>query len=182
MALVRSSAGMAVGTALLAAGLVGCASTGPGSAQARDENRKMDCLTRLGQELERESSRPVLVARSQSPEVLPAVRLGSPIPAPMPPANIDRPVPASEISAPGIVIPPIKPVSDIGPALPPVEVPATPSASPSTAVPQLEGDAQVRIVASLGNNPIYESEVREAVYQRLSELIRLPDAQRAVRE
>lgn len=181
MALVRSSAGKAVGAALLVVGLAGCANTGPGSAQARDENRKMDCLTRLGQELERESSRPILVARSQSPEVLPAVRLGSPIPAPVSPDKTERPIPASDVSAPGIVVPPIKPVSDIGPALPPVSVPAPPTA-PFSAVPQLEGDAQVRIVASIGNNPIFESEVREAVYQRLSELIRLTDSQRAIRE
>jgi parvulin-like peptidyl-prolyl isomerase len=35
-----------------------------------------------------------------------------------------------------------------------------------------EGDTQVRIVASIGNTPIYESEVREAVYQRLGEFVR----------
>jgi peptidyl-prolyl cis-trans isomerase SurA len=40
----------------------------------------------------------------------------------------------------------------------------------------------VRIVASIGNNPIYESEVREAVYQRIGELIRLSESQRAIRE
>jgi len=172
MALVRSPAVMVIGAVFLAAG---CTS-GPGSPQARDENRKMDCLTRSAQELEREASRPILVARSQSTEVLPPVRLGTPTPTADPPApTADKPAPATDIRLPDIA--PIVPVSGTKPALPS----ETPTAAAPTA-PPMEGDSQVRIVASIGNNPIYESEVREAVYQRMGELIRLSESQRTVRE
>jgi peptidyl-prolyl cis-trans isomerase SurA len=172
MALVRSPAVMVIGAVFLAAG---CTS-GPGSPQARDENRKMDCLTRSAQELEREASRPILVARSQSAEVLPPVRLGTPTPTADPPAPAaDKPAPATDIRLPDTT--PIVPVSGTKPAPPP----ETPTAAVPTA-PPMEGDPQVRIVASIGNNPIYESEVREAVYQRMGELIRLSESQRTVRE
>jgi peptidyl-prolyl cis-trans isomerase SurA len=172
MALVRSPALTVICAVFLTAG---CTS-GPGSPQARDENRKMDCLTRSAQELEREASRPILVARSQSTEVLPPVRLGTPTPAgdaPVPAA--DKPAPATDIRLPDIA--PVVPVSGTKPAPPP----ETPIATAPTA-PRLEGDSQVRIVASIGNNPIYESEVREAVYQRMGELIRLSESQRTIRE
>jgi parvulin-like peptidyl-prolyl isomerase len=174
MALVRSPALTTVCAIFLAAG---CTS-GPGSPQARDENRKMDCLTRSAQELEREASRPILVARSQSTEVLPPVRLGTPTPTADPPAPArapEKPAPATDIRLPDIA--PIVPVSGTKPA-PPVEAPTTAVATPA----RLEGDSQVRIVASIGNNPIYESEVREAVYQRMGELIRLSESQRTIRE
>src|SRR5262245_64928267 len=104
MALVRSPAGTGLCAALLVAGLAGCTS-GPGSPQARDENRKMDCLTRSAQELEREATRPILVARSQSTEVLPPVRLGTPTPisdAPAPALAPDKPAPATDIRLPDI--------------------------------------------------------------------------------
>ena len=186
MALVRRPAAVAFGAVLLAAGLVGCCGTG--SEQARDENRKMDALTRCGKELEREqAARPILVARSQAPvQELEPVRLGAPVPAgpaaPSTPAT-DPTIPAEGIRAPDVVAPPvapatsppITPVGGTGPAGPPPAL-ATPS------VARLEGDAQVRIVASIGNTPIYESEVREAVYQRMGELMRLPDSQRKARE
>lgn len=199
MALVRRPAAPALGAVLLAAGLAGCC--GPGSEQARDENRKMDALTRSGRELEREqAARPVLVARSQAPvQELEPVRLGAPtrvdppaappVAPPNPPA--DPTIPADGIRAPDIIAPPVTPVTSpppvgpplttvggTGPTLPPPA--AAPPANPTVA--RLEGDAQVRIVASIGNTPIYESEVREAVYQRLGELIRLPEAQRKARE
>ena len=197
MALVRRPAATALGAALFAAGLVGCA--GSGSEQARDENRKMDCLTRCGKELERQQSpRPILLARSQVPAVeeLPPVRLGAPVPAatpappPVPPAVGELPPPADGVRAPDIVAPPagspISPVGGTGPALPPAPTTdPTPPATVTAATPpvaRLEGDAQVRIVASIGNNPIYESEVREAVYQRIGELMRLPESERAARQ
>ena len=60
MALVRRLAGMAS----LAAALTGCSTT-DGSKLARDENRKMDTLSRCAEELEQEAKRPTLVARSQ---------------------------------------------------------------------------------------------------------------------
>jgi hypothetical protein len=172
MALVRPPALTVIGAVFLAAG---CTS-GPGSPQARDENRKMDCLTRSAQELEREASRPILVARSQSTEVLPPVRLGNPTPAAESPApSADKPAPATDIRLPDIA--PVVPASGSKP-VPPVETPTTAAVTPA----RLEGDSQVRIVASIGNNPIYESEVREAVYQRMGELIRLSESQRSVRE
>jgi len=174
MALVRSPALTTICAVFLAAG---CTS-GPGSPQARDENRKMDCLTRSAQELEREASRPILVARSQSAEVLPPVRLGTPTPTTEVPAaapTADKSTPATDIRLPDTT--PIVPASGTKPA-PPPETPITTAPTPQ----QLEGDSQVRIVASIGNNPIYESEVREAVYQRMGELIRLSESQRTVRE
>jgi len=59
------------------------------------------------------------------------------------------------------------PVSNNIPA--PTPVPITP-------------EAQVRIVAMVGNLPIYESEVREAINQRLSEVVNLNGPERAARE
>lgn len=206
MALVGRPVGTALGAVLVAAGLVGCC--GPGSEQARDENRKMDALTRCGKELEREqAARPVLVARSQGPEVeeLPPIRLGNPTPMTeaipiaaqvLPTSPLANPMaPAEGIRAPDIVAPPgtpaVTPAGATGPALPPappaadptpvVPAPAAP-ASPTPPVLKHEGDTQVRIVASIGNTPIYEGEVREAVYQRIGELMRLPEGQRAARE
>jgi parvulin-like peptidyl-prolyl isomerase len=167
MALVQCSVRCLVGAALFA--LAGCASPVGGSKLARDENRKMDEWTRCGQELEREAQRPILVARSQAPEVLPPVRLGNPVPPTSAPATIEKP--AEGIRTPDVVAP----AAATNP-IPPI------SASPPTSLPRLEGDAQVRIVASIGNNPIYESEVREAVYQRMGEFLRLSDSQRAVKE
>lgn len=178
MALVRPSALAAA----LAAMLAGCAGTG--SQQACDENRKMDCLIRCREELEQKAARPILVARSQSPEVLPPIRLGTPVhtggPALPPPPTTESTAPAPGIRLPDLTpatpatpTPPVRPAAATGPTLP---------AGPAATVPKLEGDAQVRIVASIGNNPVYESEVREAVYQRMGELFRLPESQRAVRE
>jgi hypothetical protein len=165
----------------LAAGIAGCSAPAGGTQLARDENRKMDTLIRCGEELEREATRPVLVARSQGPELLPPVRLGSPV-APTSPAvppspaskTTDSLTPAQDIRVPDSV-------ATVAPAA------ATDRASPATgapalSVPRLEGDAQVRIVASIGNNPIYESEVREAVYQRVGEFARLTESQRLARE
>lgn len=184
MALVRRPAAPVLGSVLLAAGLAGCC--GPGSQQARDENRKMDALTRCGKELEREqAARPILVARSQASDVqeLPPVRLGTPTPMTEPPVP---PPPATEpaegIRAPGIVAPPVIPVITPAAGTSPVTAPAPAPTAPLPSVARPEGDAQVRIVASIGNAPIYESEVREAVYQRINELMKVPEAQRAARE
>ena len=198
MALARRPAAIARGAALLAAALAGCC--GPGSEQARDENRKMDTLTRCGKELERRDARPVLVARSQVPAVeeLPPVRLGPPTPAgppaapvaPVtpPPAGSDPVVPAEGIRLPagtGPVSPPVPPVTPVGGTGPTLPAPPADAAAPPT-VSRYDADndvqVQVRIVASIGNNPIYESEVWEAVYQREGELMRLSGAQRAARQ
>ncbi len=43
-------------------------------------------------------------------------------------------------------------------------------------------DPQVRIVAMVGNSPIYDREVREAVNQRIGELIALAPSDRAIKE
>ncbi len=51
-----------------------------------------------------------------------------------------------------------------------------------TAAERFQGDAQVRIVATIGTTPIYEREVREAVYQRLPEIINLSAADRRAKE
>ena len=181
MALVRRPAAPALAL-LLAAGLVGCC--GPGSQQARDENRKMDALTRCGKELEREqAARPVLVARSQVPvQELEPVRLGTPVRTEPPRPTADPTIPADGIRAPDVVAPPVTPVT--APPIPAVggTGPAAPPPMTNPTVARLDGDTQVRIVASIGNTPIYESEVREAVYQRMAELVRLPDGQRKVRE
>lgn len=172
MALAHRFIVSASGLAIVAA-MAGCTSPAGGSRLARDENRKMDTLIRCGEELEREASRPILVARSQSPEVLPPVRLGSPT-APSTPATSNSP--AEDIRLPdNVASPRITPATSTEPILPPPP-------DSATAPPKLEGDSQVRIVASIGNNPIYESEVREAVYQRMGEFVRLADSDRAVKE
>ena len=142
----------------------------------------MDTLTRCGEELEQEATRPVLVARSQSPEVLPAVHLGAPA---TPPTHVAAPppTPPDDASAPavGIRVPDVTPPSNVTPAVANEPTPPAPTTA-DHAAPHHEGDAQVRIVASIGNNPIYESEVREAVYQRLGEFMRLTEAQCAIKE
>src|SRR5258708_13742772 len=116
MPLVRRSSTVALGAALLAAGLAGC--TGTGSQQAREENQKMDCMTRCGKELERETGRPILLARSQGPDVqeLPPVRLGVPTAPPSTPAvpmlspiGGDPGVPAEGIRSPDVLAPTLTP-------------------------------------------------------------------------
>lgn len=181
MALVHRLVRTALGVSAFAVILTGCTAPAGGSRLARDENRKMDTLIRCGAELEREASRPILVARSQSPEVLPPVRLGTPTAptmsfAPPTPATGEKAAPADDIRIPdSIAAPKVAPATATEPIQP------TGSNVPLS-VPRLDGDAQVRIVASIGNNPIYESEVREAVYQRMGEFVRLTDSQRAVKE
>lgn len=175
MALDRRSAGFAFAASLIA-GLVGCSTPRSGSQLARDENRKMDTLTRCAEELEQEAKQPTLVVRSQGPEVLPPVKLGTPVPPTS--AKPNGPVPAT-----GIRLPDIKtPVTPVGGTTAEPPIPSKPTIDPSTSVQKLEGDTQVRIVASLGNNPIYESEVREAVYQRIGEFVRLSGSEREARE
>ncbi len=166
----------------------GCAAPAGGSRLARDENRKMDTLTRCGEELEREASQPILVARSQIPEVLPPVRLGAPSTQPPPIAAPSSPAgekfaPAEGIRIPdSIAKPPVAAAAATEPILPKSAVKPLPNSSAAKPLPKLEGDAQVRIVASIGNNPIYESEVREAVYQRIAEFAHLADSQRVIKE
>jgi hypothetical protein len=185
MALVRRTV---FGAACLTVGLVGCAGTG--SPQAREENQKMDTLTRCGEKLDREAGKPVLLARSQGPgvEELPPVRLGNPTgnsPAPIPSPPTSGPNQAEGIRLPGDVPPAPAPPASASPVITPVAgtnpaPPAAPAAAPTPL--KLEGDAQVKIVASIGNLPVYDGEVREAVYQRLGDLMRVPESQRATRE
>lgn len=68
------------------------------------------------------------------------------------------------------------------PSLNPDITPVSSAASPPSSALLLKGEAQVRIVATIGTTPIYEREVREAVYQRLPELINLPPHERRVKE
>jgi peptidyl-prolyl cis-trans isomerase SurA len=168
MALVRRSARRLAAAAIVVA-LAGC-SARPGTQTAWAENQKMDCMIRCGEELERESKQPSVV-RSQAPEVLPPTRVGraevgTTKPAPPTPG---KSVVADPIAAPDVVVPPSTTVQPAAAAAP-------------AAGESLAGDPQVRIVASIGKTPIYESEVREAVYNRLSEYSRLPDAQRQAKE
>src|SRR6185436_18671569 len=108
-------------------------------------------LIRCREELEQKAARPILVARSQSPEVLPPVRLGNPVPAgpKPPPTPTETTAPAPDIRLPDLTPTapsspaPVTPAAGTGPAGAPVTAAA--------AVPKLEGDAQVRIVASIGN-------------------------------
>lgn len=163
--------------AVLAAGS-GCTPTG--SSVVHEENRKMDALSRCGEELARG---PAYVARSQAPgrndpEVLPPVRLGAPGRSTVDPDTPPKTTPTDpvNIQAPGIVAPPIvaPPPTKDQPVIRPVAntTSATPATTTTRPAPDGEGDTQVRIVASIGNSPIYESEVREAVYQRLGEFVR----------
>ena len=113
--------------------------------------------------------------------MLPPVRLGAPTPMTPPAAPLTLPPTPGERPAEGIRLP--DNVAPTGPVTPASRT--VPIHSPSVelpAVPQHTGDSQVRIVASIGNNPIYESEVREAVYQRMGELVRLTESQRIAKE
>jgi len=179
MALVRRSFRFVLASPFIA-GVLGCSTPGSGTQLARDENRKMDTFTRCAEELELEASKPILVARSQSPEVLPPVKLGTPLPsaAPIP---AEGPIPASDIRIPDLKMP-VTPAGGTDTVPPLTASPTAPTIDPNLSVPRLEGDAQVRIVASLGNNPIYESEVREAVYQRMGEFMRFTQSQRVAKE
>ena len=174
MALVRRSIGKLLAAAALVAGSAGCANLESESPQARAENRKMDCLAKCNDELRQRDAGPI-VARSQAPEVLPPVQIGGGTPGRVrvgdgpntPPVSPPGRAAASEpldIGSPAVVAP----------------TSVTPTAATSR-VP-VDGDTQVRIVASVGNNPIYESEVREAVYHRLGEFLRLGDGARAAKE
>ena len=83
---------------------------------------------------------------------------------------------------PEIIVPPPDP-----PTPPATTPPVTPTITPVTAKdetlsPRFQGDAQVRIVATIGTTPIYEREVREAVYQRLPEIINLTAHERKLKE
>ena len=208
MTLGRQTAVSTFTLGLFLAGLSGCMGLRNGSSQAREENRKLDCLERCGDELAAKQARPIL-ARSQAPEVLPAVRIGTadtdgrakigdsrdvrrpanePLELPLPPdlpgrVVLEEPLPPTTLVQPAdIKAPPV--VAPIPTALEPTPT-LQPVASKKNAAPageQVEGDTQVRIVASIGNNPIYESEIREAVYQRLGELVRLSETARQAKE
>ncbi len=97
---------------------------------------------------------------------------------PTAPIPLESPTPAGDIRIPELKGP-VTPAGGTETAPP---LTATPGMDPTLSVPRLEGDAQVRIVASIGNNPIYESEVREAVYQRMGEFMRYTQSQRQAKE
>lgn len=115
------------------------------------------------------------LVRAQAPEVLPPVRIGRPQPDVPGRATIADPIDVSQPPVPMATMPPapnmVRPASN-----------RTPVAANGTPTVGEEGDTQVRIVASIGNNPIYESEVKEAVYQRLGDLLKLSDADRQVKQ
>jgi peptidyl-prolyl cis-trans isomerase SurA len=189
MALVDRSARMARFSLVSLLLLSGCMDSA--SRVSSDENRKMDCMARCGEELSRQSAasraqtssaspssassqgvRPIL-ARSQAPEILPPVKLGNP----------GR---STVIDESPVARPPIQTIPNAT-RTPPITV--IPPGTPANAAPVVPaglatngGDLQVRIVASIGNTPIYDSEVREAVYQRLGEFIRLSETDRASKE
>lgn len=53
------------------------------------------------------------------------------------------------------------------------------AASEKVKLPEAIGDSQVRVVANIGQTPIYDSEVREAIYSaRFAEYMRVPDFER----
>ncbi len=163
MALVRRSAASLLAASTFLAGLSGCTSSRPEARTAWAENQKMDTLTRCGAELERKADPTVI--RSQAPQVLPTVRLGPD-------------APDKGTAKPGRTV--VEGPTDI--RTPDVLVPPTAASVPSSPATNPEGDPQVRIVASIGKTPVYEGEVREAVYNRLTEFNRLPESQRVVKE
>ncbi|HEY8505505.1 MAG TPA: peptidyl-prolyl cis-trans isomerase, partial [Gemmataceae bacterium] len=104
-------------------------------------------------------------------------------------ALTDRPPPLalpSEGNAPaGWGLLSVEPTASGGPESPAVLRMQKPdeAVSPVAYAPELPPDAepQVRIVAMVGKTPVYDGEVREAVSQRLAELIDLAPAARAAR-
>ncbi len=100
------------------------------------------------------------VVRSQNPSAI----LAPPTPVPQLPVTVPQ--------NPGLTVPDSTPV--------------VPAANVTTSVPnqlQLPGEPQIIIVATIGTTPIYDREVREAVYQNhLRELLDLPAFERKAKE
>jgi len=120
---------------------------------AQAENERMDWLSsQCQQQTLARNEERVFVARSQSP-IVPPPDVASPRPLPA------QPTPA--LPGPSLI------------------TPTTGSEKPSLGA---EREFQVRIVATIGTTPIYEREVREAVYQRLPEFVNLSSAERKAKE
>ncbi|WP_020468496.1 peptidyl-prolyl cis-trans isomerase [Zavarzinella formosa] len=202
MALKRRRAMMALAGIMAINGFTGC--TGDASLVRKDAPVRAETLVRADDPAD-SSVKPNIV-RSQAPEVLPPVRIGRPQTDSTGRSFVSDATGKTDASgrafvsdplnmgAPSAVPPLSAPVQQVGSdvPVPPVNVGALvqpvpdvkPASGKMSATSKMtdEGDTQVRIVASIGNNPIYESEVREAVYQRLGELLKLAEREQAVKQ
>ena len=159
---------------LLIAGLAlaaapGCWSTASDADTSRAMNRQMERMERMGEDLARRE--PGGVVRSQAPgesRIPPA-----PSTAGQSRVNLTPGAPGesrvNQAEAQVAQTPqPIGPPVILSTSASDQPKPAAKVASP---VAPITGQAQVRVVANVGNTPIYDSEVREAVNQRLQELL-----------
>lgn len=95
--------------------------------------------------------------------------------------ELARTDPPSAARSQAPVVPPPDVTNGSSPAaITPVANVAAEPAKP--AAPLLQGEPQVRIVATIGTTPVYEREVREAVYQRLPEIMGLAAHERKAKE
>ncbi len=134
--------------------LLGSLGCSSGHRYARLENERMDWMDKQCQQSLATNDERTTVARSQSPATI------------VPPPDITNPQPL-----PAVTIPPVQNSPLI-----------TPTTGPGPVSPVAQGEYQVRIVATIGTSPIYEREVREAVYQRLPEFVNLSPSQRRAKE
>jgi len=170
-------------TMLALAGAPGCWSGPSDGRTAHDLNRQMDRMERMGDDLSRREQSGV--TRSQAPGGDTPI---APVVIKLPPQSETAPPSAPGTLPQPMLSPPQSPSSGVQPAAatlpaqPPASL-ASPSPSRQQIAPQpITGEAQVRVVAYVSHTPIYESEVREAVNQRLSELLAIPEAERPARE
>lgn len=185
MALNKRRAKMALTGFFVIGGFTGCCADGP---MVRQDTISKDALVRA--DTPSENGR-AFVARSQAPEILPPVQLGKPgravvsdqVPPVVSPIAPGRATAGDPIDTGKAFVAPVSPASGIST----LQGPTSNNIKNASAVnlPNAngeEGDTQVRIVASIGNTPIYESEVREAVYQRLGEILKLSTKEQAAKQ
>jgi hypothetical protein len=153
MVLVKLRLATPLGTALVLLGTaVGCVGGPEEARQARVENDRMDWLDRQCRDAQT-AAPAVIAARAQSPaDIIP------------PPDVKPQALPALPIEKPALI------------------APTTASQPADRTSPAMQGESQVRIVATIGTTPIYEREVREAVYQRLHEFVSLSASERRAKE
>lgn len=168
---------------------VGCA--GPRNGLNRLSNEEQQALLdECGQILEqRAREKTQVVGRAQMPDTLPSVRLGQPgistIGGDTPPPMIET-RPANPADFPGgLKLPDVTPVqnpakNNVIPVAASADSTGTTSSLPKEDV--RIGTPQIKIVAMVGESAIYHNEVREMVFQRLGEFVRLTGSERAKKE
>ena len=143
--------------AALALSLSACQALTPDATARVEAGRQIDSVDRMRAELDAEAPAGI-VARSQIPA---------------------EPIPNATGRPP--VRPAVGSMADPN-AIKVVSAEAQPADALTINVPKSSLDTAVRIVATVGGRPIYDQEVREATYQRLYEIMQLPEGERKTKE